>query len=25
VMPVSDAEMGALCERWPFVEKGGAA
>lgn len=25
VLPVSDAEMQALCERWPFVEKGGAA
>lgn len=25
VMPVSNDEMGALCDRWPFVEKGGAA
>ncbi len=25
VLPVSDAEMGALCDRWPFVDKGGAA
>lgn len=23
--PVSNDEMGALCDRWPFVEKGGAA
>ncbi|WP_395747510.1 DUF4129 domain-containing protein [Prosthecobacter sp.] len=25
LMPVSNDEMGALCDRWPFVEKGGAA
>ena len=25
VMPVSNDEMGALCDQWPFVEKGGAA
>jgi hypothetical protein len=25
VMPVSNEEMGMLCEQWPFVEKGGAA
>ncbi len=25
VMPVSNEEMGALCDQWPFVEKGGAA
>jgi hypothetical protein len=25
VLPVSEAEMNALCDRWPFVEKGGAA
>jgi hypothetical protein len=25
VMPVSNEEMGALCDRWPFVDKGGAA
>jgi len=24
-MPVSNEEMGALCDRWPFVEKGGPA
>lgn len=25
LMPVSDAEMAALCDGWPFVEKGGVA
>ncbi len=25
VLPVSDAEMGTLCDQWPFIEKGGAA
>ena len=25
VMPVSNDEMGMLCDQWPFVEKGGAA
>ncbi|MCF7789779.1 MAG: DUF4129 domain-containing protein [Prosthecobacter sp.] len=25
VMPVSNDEMEALCDRWPFVEQGGAA
>ena len=25
VLPVSNEEMQALCDRWPFVEKGGAA
>ncbi|OYW75356.1 MAG: hypothetical protein B7Z37_13690 [Verrucomicrobia bacterium 12-59-8] len=25
VIPVSNDEMGRLCEQWPFVEKGGAA
>jgi hypothetical protein len=25
VMPVSNDEMGVLCDQWPFVEKGGAA
>jgi hypothetical protein len=25
LLPVSDAEMGALCDQWPFVEKGGQA
>ena len=25
VMPVSNEEMGMLCEQWPFVEKGGEA
>lgn len=25
VMPVSSDEMGVLCDRWPFVEKGGSA
>ncbi|MDI1315157.1 DUF4129 domain-containing protein [Prosthecobacter sp.] len=25
VLPVSNEEMGALCDRWPFVEKGGAS
>ncbi|MBB5033526.1 DUF4129 domain-containing protein [Prosthecobacter vanneervenii] len=25
LLPVSDAEMGALCDQWPFIEKGGAA
>lgn len=25
VMPVSNDEMSALCDQWPFVEKGGAA
>lgn len=25
MMPVSDTEMNALCDQWPFVEKGGEA
>ena len=25
VLPVSNDEMGRLCDQWPFVEKGGAA